>query len=221
MKLTLLIFLISLSARSFDVLPYCKIEGNLKNETCENKTSLKEVNDLIAIIIGTQYKDLIKDYANGRIQTRLFKNDNYFLKTSFKLSHILKNQRTYFIDINEKLFECAPDYQSLKAILMHEVQHLSDYKKMNLPQLVKLGVKMITRKGRSFYERQTDLAVMEKGQSIGIRGYRNWIYEKLDSKGLKFKRCYYYTPEEIDRFISGERDFSDYFEKYCKNIRKD
>ena len=216
----MLIFLISLSARSFDLLPNCKIEANLKQNSCENKTSLNEVNDLIAIIIGTQYKDLIKDYAQGRIQTRIFKNDDYFLKTSFKLSHILNNERTYFIDINEKLFECSPDYQSLKAILMHEIQHLSDYKNMNIAQLMKLGAKMISRKGRSSYERNTDFAVMEKGESIGIRGYRDWIYERLDKKALKFKRCYYYTPEEIERFILGQRDFSDYYEKYCKNIRK-
>ncbi len=220
MKLILLTLLMSLSARSFDLLPHCKIEGNQQNISCEHKTNSKEINDLIAVIIGTEYKDLIEDYTQGRIQTRIFKSDNYYLKTSFKLSHILKNERTYFIDLNENLFDCSPDYQSLKAILTHEIQHLSDYKKMNVAKLIQLGAKMLSRKGRSKYERETDFKVLEKKQAVGIRGYRKWIYERLDDKGLKFKRCFYYTPEEIDRYISGERDFNDYYEKYCKNIRK-
>lgn len=140
------------------------------------------------------------------------------MKTFFKLGHILKEKRLYYLDINTKIYKCAPPENAIKAIWAHELQHISDYKDASSIELIKLGLKMIRKKTRSQYERATDFRTMERGHSEGLKEYRLWIYKRLTEKDLKIKKCYYYTPEEINRYLQGENDFSEYFNIYCKKI---
>jgi hypothetical protein len=188
---------------------------------CDNQTNKDSITKIIDINIRKHFKDLIPALEEKRIKIREFENDQYYLKTFFKLGHILKDKRTYYIDLNKKLYNCSPSAKALEAILAHEIQHILDYKDMNSLQLIKLGIKMVRKRTRSSYERSTDFSVMQMGYSQGIKEYRQWIYKKLDHKALNKKKCFYYTPEEINRFMQGELDFSDYFNKYCKSKSQD
>jgi hypothetical protein len=185
-------------------------------KNCEIKTSKNEIKSIIENNIKNYFEDLLPALNENRIEIREFKNDEYFLKTFFKLGHILKDKKTYYIDINTNIYHCAPSEKALEAILAHEIQHIQDYKDMNSLELIKLGIKMLKKKTRSEYERSTDFKIMHIGLSQGIKEYREWIYKKLNTKGLNKKRCYYYTPEEINRYMQGELDFTDYYNKYCK-----
>lgn len=187
------------------------------NELCPNTTSKKQINLIVGHLIAEYFPTLIESFKDNRIQVREFENDSYFLKTFFKLGHILKEKRLYYLDINKKLYDCAPSKMALQAILAHELKHIADYKDSSSVQLIRLGLRMIGKKSRSKYERATDFYVMELGESEGIREYRQWIYKRLTKKALKKKKCFYYTPEEINRYLQGEVDFSEYFNVYCKN----
>lgn len=193
-----------------------KINHTLQSEACPETTSVEKIKTLINNIIQKDFPELIPAHSENRIQIREFESNDYFLKTFFKLGHILKKKRIYFLDINTKIYTCAPEEKALEAILMHEIQHIKDYKDATSAGLVKLGIKMLGKKSRSQYERSTDFSIMELGHAEGIKAYRNWIYQQLDQKSLRKKQCYYYTPEEINRYLKGELDFKDYFSKYCK-----
>lgn len=192
-------------------------KDNLASHNCPGKTNKEEINGIIRDLISDYFPSLNEDYKDNRIKMREFTNDQYFMKTFFKLGHVLKDKRIYFVDINTKLYSCSPTKEALVAILAHELKHIDDYKNLKSFGLIKLGLKMVRKKPRSKYERETDYFVMELGLANGIKEYRNWIYDQLTEKALKKKKCYYYTPEEINRFLQGERDFTDYFNKYCKN----
>lgn len=197
------------------------MSGFLTDETtksglCPNTTNKKVLTTMIENNIKEHFVELLVALNENRIKIREFENDEYFLKTFFKLGHVLKDKRTYYIDINIKLYNCAPSNSALDAIINHELQHINDYREMNSVGLIKLGVKMLGKKSRSFYERATDFKSLQHGKSQGLLEYRNWIYARLNEKGLKKKKCYYFTPEEIRRFNQGEQDFNDYFNKYCR-----
>jgi hypothetical protein len=193
-----------------------ELQQTTQESLCLYKTKKKEILSIVQQLISEHFPNLVEDYKDNRIALREFENDSYFLKTFFKLGHILKDKRVYYLDINKKLYDCAPPKNALIAILAHELKHIDDYKDANSMQLIKLGIKMARKKTRSQYERKTDYFVMEKGMAEGIREYRYWIYKKLSENALKKKKCYYYTPEEINQYLQGETNFSDYFAKYCK-----
>lgn len=190
------------------------------SELCPNTTNKKEINNIVNKLIAENYPKLLDAFKNNRIKIREFENDSYFLKTFFKLGHILKEKRMYFLDLNKKLYECAPPKSALIAILAHELKHIQDYKDSSSLQLIRLGIKMIGKRSRSKYERATDFHVMQEGMSEGIREYRLWIYKRLTKKSLRKKKCFYFTPEEINRFLQGEVDFDEYFNVYCKRSNK-
>ena len=199
------------------------LSGALKNsisnsdEYCPATTSKSEILITVKDIIYKDFNDLIPAFEENRIQIREFESSDYFLKTMFKLGHIFKNKRVYYLDINKNLYHCSPSKIALTAILAHEIQHISDYKHATSPELIKLGIKMIGKKSRSAYERSTDFSVMKLGYSRGLIEYREWIYSRLNDKGLRTKKCFYFTPEEINRYLQGELNFTDYFNKYCKD----
>jgi hypothetical protein len=164
---------------------------------CPYQTNQKEVEELVQTIIQKHFPNLKQ--ANTKF--RYFKNDEYFLKTFVKPLDIFKKERTYFLDINEKLYDCSPAPLALEAILVHELVHLNDFTQLGTLGFFKLLAKMATSEGRASYERQTDLRTLELGYAEGLKEYRYWIYQRLDSKALKKKKLMYYTPDEIDSWL--------------------
>lgn len=163
------------------------------------------------------FPELVQSYEDGKIKIREFTNDEYFLKTMFKLGHIFKKDRKMFLDINTKLYDCAPPKSALIGILAHELSHLQDYRKRGFIGAAGIGLRMITKKGRSRYERLTDLYIIKNNLSQGIKDYRNWIYKRLDKNQLKKKECFYYTPAEIDLYnLTGQDSMLTYFNNYCR-----
>ena len=129
-----------------------------------------------------------------------FESGAYFLQAQPSLQTILKksSKRNYEIQLNLRLLECPPDLISLQAILVHELEHVKDYNSWSSRKIITHGLRYVTdRNFRSRYERQTDLKTLVKGFSVGLMGYRFWVYKWLTPKELKLKKRYYFTPEEI------------------------
>ena len=83
-----------------------------------------------------------------------------------------------YLDLNIKLYECSPSKSALISIMAHELKHLLDYKKSGFFKVSKLGLRMLFKKSRSKYERETDLYVIKNGFSNGLIQYREWIYKQ-------------------------------------------
>lgn len=151
-------------------------------------------------IVETDFPELQK----VKIEIKNFKSNAYFLQANLKMETLLNHplKRTYVVEVNHKLYGCPPTTKGLVAILVHELQHVSDYTKMSSAEVVSFAAKYSTnKKFRTKYERETDLKAMEKGFGKGLIDYRNWIYQWLTPKELKNKKRYYYSPEEIQQWM--------------------
>jgi hypothetical protein len=188
----------------------CNGEVNLvkfleENSYCPHQTSTEEITMIIQKLIAENDDfSLLKDMD---IQLRFYNDDQYFFKTFLKPLHIFfkSEKRTYFIDINEKVFQCSPSPVALEAILAHELYHIKDYAEYKTKNFFSLLWKMAGKKRRSQYERHTDLRTLNAHEKYadGLIEYRKWIYQRLDEKGLIKKKFFYLTPQEIDEIRAG------------------
>jgi hypothetical protein len=173
--------------------------------TCQSQTNQKEIQNIIDGLIKKLPQFEILKTIN--LQIRFYQDDEYFLKTFVRPVHtfLKSSKRTYYLDFNEKLFECAPNKSALTSILVHELFHIKDYVEFKTKDFVGLILQMSNKKGRTRYELQTDLKVLASGKEYaeGLKEYRKWIYLKLDKKQLETKKRYYLTPEEIDKIMAG------------------
>lgn len=144
--------------------------------------------------------EFYSEFDSLNITVREFNSEAYFLQAKVDVKTLFKAKvkRKYYIEINPKIYDCAPSPAALKAILIHELEHINDYNEMSSAQISELGVKYAaSKKYRAAYERATDVKVLVKGQAQGLIEYRHWIYAKLSPRELELKKFYYLTPEEI------------------------
>ncbi|MFZ4715258.1 MAG: hypothetical protein ACOYL6_16165 [Bacteriovoracaceae bacterium] len=167
---------------------------------CDNTTSFIIVNDLLNEIRQVYFPEL----QTINISLKEFKSDAYFLQAQVDLDTLYKSKskRKYFVEINPDIYSCSPNTKALKAIIVHEMEHIKDYHSMSSANIVALGIKYTSsKKFRARYERATDEKALSKGQGLGLIDYRLWIYSKLTAKQLKLKKLYYLSPEEIQTWL--------------------
>jgi hypothetical protein len=165
---------------------------------CEFKTSKSELAQIVAQVQHTYYPEL----SHTKIDLREFTSDAYFLQAKPDILSLLKKKRNrqYFVEVNTKLYDCAPSPLALEAIIAHELEHIVDYENKHSLQIAGLGISYASKKHRARYERQTDIKVLYKGLGRGLIEYRQWIYQQLTPKQLATKKKFYLTPEEIENF---------------------
>ncbi len=123
---------------------------------------------------------------------------SYFFQASIDKKALLSGKKKYYIEVNNKLLECPPTHEALRAIVTHELVHFSDYENLSVAGLIKLGVRYsVSKKIRRRYERQTDTRAIGLGEAPGLILYREWLYPQLSPKDLKVKQYYYLVPDEI------------------------
>lgn len=180
---------------------FCQENAPTTTASCAPKINESIIQNIADHLIASQFQDL----AKNKIVIEYFKSDAYYLATWIKPKDIFKkaSKRTYILRINKNLFDCPPPMNALEAIMAHELEHLRDYTKLNSMQLLGLLTKVgLSKKFRTQYERATDLSAMQMGFPQGLIDYRLWIYERLTPKDLKTKKRYYWTPEEIQEWMS-------------------
>lgn len=167
---------------------------------CNPSLTVSQFETLIENTKNKYYPELL----DQKIIIKTFKSDSYFLQAKPLTKSILKNKlkRIYGVYLNLNLLVCPPETEALEAILAHELEHIVDYSKKTNLQIINQGLKFVTNFDyRTIYERQTDEKVLKKGFSAGLIKYRQWQYQRLNEKDLKFKKIIYYTPEEIDQWL--------------------
>lgn len=163
---------------------------------CAPKMSVGQFTNLLEKTIEQFFPEL----ANESIGVSTFRSDAYFLQAQPVVKTLVgkRRKRRYNVQLNLKLLDCPPSEESLQAILVHELEHVKDYTGWSSAKIAKHGIHYSTSlKFRAKYERATDEKVLEKGLSIGLAGYRVWVYQWLSPKDLERKRYIYLTPEEI------------------------
>ena len=121
-----------------------------------------------------------------------------------------QKHRTYSVDINPKIFEenafpnARPNVRAIQGILAHELFHLVDFETGNAGDLLTFGFRELVLPAG--YERETDRRAFERGFALGIKAYREWLYPNLSKRALRLKKRRYYTPSEIDEWISSHSE---------------
>jgi len=165
-------------------------------ETCLPSITIESFTSLMK----TTKDQFFPELNNVSINVSTFRSDAYFLQAQPRIKTLVKNRikRQYSVQLNLKLLECPPREDALKAILVHELEHVKDYTGWSSAKIAKHGAHYSTSMNlKVAYERQTDRKVLEKGLHIGLAGYREWVYQWLTPEELSRKRRIYLTPEEI------------------------
>ena len=171
---------------------------------CSQQISKENIQELIFEIT----EDYFPELTDVHVTIKEFKAKNYFLQAKPQVTSLFnsKVKRKYFIMINSSLYKCSPSTAALKAILVHELEHIVDYENMYLGRFIKFTAKYVFGKNyRAHYEQATDMKAIQKGFALGLVEYRLWVYQQLSEQELKKKEFFYLNPEEII-YIESHRD---------------
>lgn len=167
----------------------------------EDRCSISITKTEMKVLIDQVKNDFFPDLKDIELKMKVLKSRAYFLQTFVKTTTAFRApmKRTYGIQINEKIFQCSPTADAIRAILVHEIKHIQDYTRMGMFSLESFALKYaLNKKFRTRYERTTDLAALELGLAEGLKEYREWLYQWLNHRQLATKKRFYFTPEEID-----------------------
>lgn len=160
------------------------------------KSQRRNIKDIIETIIQRTHHPLLKEKITIDIYD--IDSDEFFMVSNFKLKRVLAKDQ-YRIGVNPKIFALDIPKDGLIAVLAHELQHTMDYSdKSFVTGIIPIGIKLLIKKHRYRYERQTDLKTLLNGYGNGLISYKRWQYRLLSSDDLKVKRENYLTPGEIE-----------------------
>jgi hypothetical protein len=85
----------------------------------------------------------------------------------------------------------------MRAIVAHELAHVTDYARGNRLHL--FGLLRLTNKNvMERFEKRADTEAVKRGYARGLKEYRLWLYEHVPAKTLAQKKKDYLSPDEID-----------------------
>lgn len=125
-----------------------------------------------------------------------------------------KHKREYVIYFNNtKGSENVPLFEELtltqqQGLIAHELSHIVDYSGKTNLQVIKLGLRYLSKNGRRAIEHRVDEIAFERGFASQIYEYSKYILQNEDiSETYKsYKADIYYEPHEILEFIEKESD---------------
>ncbi len=160
------------------------------------------------------------DYGPDRVQVKICPKEDpqYYMRTNLSLCEFFKrgDRRAYQVIIHPDAVE-ELDEAAFNAILIHELVHIEGYvraadeKQPNLWQTIWANIRGGSH--LEHQEKQTDIRALEKAYDAetgsfdatvveGLKTYRRWIYNKLDTNAAIIqKKERYLTPEEIDHVV--------------------
>lgn len=214
MKLMILVFFLSLqsfaqNAKDSVVVETPEVTTQLKDSNfCPRKTSRKEFEQLI---YGVQTKYFANELHDVDVSIKEFRSKNYFLQARPEIKTLFNKskKRRYFIMLNPNLYECSPSLLALEGILIHEFQHIVDYKQASLGKFIRFTKNyVLNKKFHANYEQETDMQAIARGAGEGLIEYREWIYLRLSAKNLKKKIEMYLSPLEIKAVMDHLNEFN-------------
>ena len=181
-----------------------------------SRAQLSDIENTVEELINNSHKVLKEKKVNIFIHT--IDSPTYFFESNFTITRFLFGAKKYRVGVNPAVFEKSIPYDALVGVLAHELCHTEDYATgSTLGKIIPIGIRMLTKKSRAKYERQTDLKLIEKGHAMNMKAYRLWQYPLLSKEDLKRKRKEYLTPEEFDYVDSIRIEHPEILKSWIKN----
>jgi hypothetical protein len=132
------------------------------------------------------------------IRIEQFTSDSDYFQARFSFSRfILGRPMRYVIRVNSGTTLLTAPEEARRAIVAHELSHLTYYAKGNRLHL--LGLLRFAGKGfRERFEKRADVEALRRGYAQGLKQYRIWLYEHVPQSALMEKKRDYLSPDEID-----------------------
>lgn len=187
---------ISMGQKPIDILDY-NID-RLKNIFGKNKHISANLEQEFWIAIS-----FFPELINTNIEVRFGK-----IKTSMvarpKLISFFKKKRYYEIIINQdttlSISPLKASFSARVGCIAHELGHICHYEGLRKRIILKEGILyLISKHFKRKFETDNDIYVIQKGIGYSVYEYSKFIFYEanISEQYLKFKRKYYFTPEEI------------------------
>jgi len=165
----------------------------------KSHANIEIVKQNVEKLINTHFKEL----KISQIKVEPFNSPLYFFETDIKLQQLLKlaKNREYILRYNPKIFKQKDPISklALNGILIHELQHIYDYYKMNLWQLSMFYFKYLTIDSfKAKYERDTDYKAALRAKQDLLK-YKIWHNRQLPPSILAKKEKYYLSIKEVEK----------------------
>ena len=131
------------------------------------------------------------------------RSDSDYLQARFTVSSFFSRKLQYLVFFNQEAIRRQVPAEGLRAIVAHELAHISyydDQSRMGLLSLVALLVPSITTR----FERKADLDAIVLGYGRGLQTFRIWLYRNIPPAKVADKKRDYSTPEEIEALLRAD-----------------
>jgi hypothetical protein len=136
------------------------------------------------------------------IRVQEFESRSDYFQARFSMLRFLTGRRMhYLIRVNSATALLAVPEEARRAIIAHELAHVTYYAGGNRIRLVGL-IRLASKGFRKPFERRADLDALRRGYAQGLKQYRIWLYQHVTERVLNEKKRDYLTPEEIDAIQS-------------------
>ena len=171
--------------------------ANVRARSGDDNEVITRVRRLVEEVKTASYPEL----KDADIQIKLFNSASDYFQTRFTVtSFLFRPKLRYLLKVNRRLFDQAATEAALRAILAHELGHILAFKskaRWRLLALVQLPSPVFTAR----FERRTDLLAIARGYGVGLKAYREWLYQHIPARKLTEKKRNYFSPAEIDALL--------------------
>jgi hypothetical protein len=145
------------------------------------------------------------------------RSDSDYLQARFTVSSFFSRKLQYMVFFNQEAIRRQAPAEGLRAIVAHELAHISYYEdqsRMGLLSLVGLLVPSFTTR----FERKADLDAIALGYGRGLQTFRVWLYRNIPPAKVADKKRDYYTPEEIEALLRAETSHPGMMSKFHRCV---
>lgn len=129
-----------------------------------------------------------------------------------------KENRTYVIAINKELkgnngiLLAEVPFNAQVGVIGHELGHVVDYEQKSALGVITTGIRYLFPGYRRTLENHVDEITIHRGLGKQLADYAAYVFHesKAAEKYIRYKRKYYYQPEEIHSLMTGKLKLSNY-----------
>ncbi len=159
----------------------------------EKKEAILKTRKYVIEIASRSYPEI----KLHKIRIKTFESDSIFFKARFSFGRFFTFRRMrHLIFVNPQVFEKKAPDSAIKAILAHELAHISYYTRKNRFELLGLA-RLVSDGFIANFERKADIEAIARGFGSGLIEYRKWLYKNIPAKSVKEKKRNYFSPEEV------------------------
>jgi Zn-dependent protease with chaperone function len=141
------------------------------------------------------------------------RSDSDYLQARFTVSSFFSGKLQYLVFFNQEAIRRQVPADGLRAIVAHELAHISYYEHQSRMGLLSLAGLLVPSFSTRF-ERKADLDAIALGYGRGLETFRIWLYRNIPPARVASKKRDYYTPEEIEALLRAEMDHPGIMNKF-------